>query len=236
MLKYGLDNFAVEVIDSTDSLSELNLKEIYWIKHYNSTHRDIGYNIASGGLSVVSSKSTRMKIGKQSKLRWDNDPQARKKMRLGLEKATKRWIEVSKKNRTIKTCKQCGIEFEVTNFDSNKKYCSRDCKILDTQSWLQYENGLYSAKKANIKRRENRQVIIKEIMLDWAENNTEYLLAIPYNKIKSGLQDVIDIINKEVGVKDLRTISNGVCGYPSSRKLLEYLKDYVKMYAVPDQN
>lgn len=47
--KYGKDNFVCELIDTTSSLKELNNKEIYWISFYNSTNRNIGYNLTNGG-------------------------------------------------------------------------------------------------------------------------------------------------------------------------------------------
>ena len=47
--KYGMENFKKEVIDETDDYKELSKKEIYWIEKYNSTDREIGYNISRGG-------------------------------------------------------------------------------------------------------------------------------------------------------------------------------------------
>lgn len=47
--KYGKENFLKEVIDVVDSVDELNEKEIYWIEKYNSTDKNIGYNLCSGG-------------------------------------------------------------------------------------------------------------------------------------------------------------------------------------------
>ena len=47
--KYGSDNFVCELIDTATSLQELNEKEKYWIKYYNSTDRYIGYNLTPGG-------------------------------------------------------------------------------------------------------------------------------------------------------------------------------------------
>ena len=46
--KYGTDDLKVEVIDWCESLEELNQKEIFYIKEYNSIMPN-GYNIAVGG-------------------------------------------------------------------------------------------------------------------------------------------------------------------------------------------
>ena len=45
--KYGKDCFTLDIIDTCFTKSELNEKEIYYIKLYNSTV--LGYNIATGG-------------------------------------------------------------------------------------------------------------------------------------------------------------------------------------------
>jgi group I intron endonuclease len=47
--KYGRNNFKKEIIEICSSVKELNLKEQYWIKYFNSTNRTIGYNITAGG-------------------------------------------------------------------------------------------------------------------------------------------------------------------------------------------
>ena len=47
--KYGKDNFNIECIDIANNLDELNEKEIFWIKYYNSLDINFGYNITSGG-------------------------------------------------------------------------------------------------------------------------------------------------------------------------------------------
>jgi group I intron endonuclease len=47
--KYGSCNFIVEQIDEAKTLEELNQKECYWITYYNSTNRQLGYNLTAGG-------------------------------------------------------------------------------------------------------------------------------------------------------------------------------------------
>ena len=47
--KHGKDNFIVEKIDEANDKNELNEKEKYWIKFYNSTDSSVGYNISFGG-------------------------------------------------------------------------------------------------------------------------------------------------------------------------------------------
>lgn len=61
--KYGIENLLWEVIETVTSLDELNLREMYWIEHFNSISPN-GYNLISGGLSKVPCEETRRKISK----------------------------------------------------------------------------------------------------------------------------------------------------------------------------
>lgn len=47
--KYGKKNFKKEIIDTATDFNELSKKEIFWVSHYSSTDRSIGYNICLGG-------------------------------------------------------------------------------------------------------------------------------------------------------------------------------------------
>lgn len=46
--KYGWKNFKIEEIEKIP-LSKLDEREIYWIKYYDSTNKEKGYNITKGG-------------------------------------------------------------------------------------------------------------------------------------------------------------------------------------------
>jgi len=54
--KYGRENFINEILEICNSEEELFKREKYWIKHYDSQNRLIGYNITDGGLGGVGSK------------------------------------------------------------------------------------------------------------------------------------------------------------------------------------
>lgn len=49
MRKYGVENFSIEEIDSTDDFERLGELERYYIKLYDSTNQDKGYNNTFGG-------------------------------------------------------------------------------------------------------------------------------------------------------------------------------------------
>lgn len=66
--KYGYDNFIFEKIDEAQTLEELNEKERFWIKFYDSTNKNLGYNLDSGGNSGgKKSEETKRKIGETTK-------------------------------------------------------------------------------------------------------------------------------------------------------------------------
>ena len=69
--KYGEDNFYIEVIDSAETLEELNEKEIYWISHYNSVVPN-GYNLQEGGKNSRCAESTKQKLSELN--RGENHP------------------------------------------------------------------------------------------------------------------------------------------------------------------
>lgn len=53
--KNGLNNFIFEVIEEC-SVDNLNEREIYWIKYYNSSNLEKGYNLTEGGNNAPTSK------------------------------------------------------------------------------------------------------------------------------------------------------------------------------------
>lgn len=49
IIKYGVDNFKVEIVCQCSSIDELNEKEEYYINLYNTTDYNLGYNAQQGG-------------------------------------------------------------------------------------------------------------------------------------------------------------------------------------------
>lgn len=52
LAKYNKEDWKWDIIDFADNEKELNEKECYWIKQYNSTNEKIGYNLTKGGDSA----------------------------------------------------------------------------------------------------------------------------------------------------------------------------------------
>lgn len=75
--KYGRDGFIWSVIDFADTKEELDTKEVFWIKQYNSNNPDRGYNMTSGGEGTVGFKHSeatkellrKQKLGKRKSVK-----------------------------------------------------------------------------------------------------------------------------------------------------------------------
>lgn len=83
--KYGKDKFYIELIDTASTQNELNLKEQYWIRQYNSVNSDYGYNetnaLTKCGGNTYQSKTTQEMSIIEDKIRQskigDKNPNAR---------------------------------------------------------------------------------------------------------------------------------------------------------------
>jgi group I intron endonuclease len=68
--KYGLDNFIFSVIQKFTSEEECLKAETYWIRHFKSTNRKYGYNLAAAGMGSSGfqlSQKTKDKISRANK-------------------------------------------------------------------------------------------------------------------------------------------------------------------------
>lgn len=65
--KYGLDNFEFSIIDTANTIEELNQKEIYYIEKFNTRNKEYGYNIEYGGRNSLASEETLIKMSNAHK-------------------------------------------------------------------------------------------------------------------------------------------------------------------------
>ena len=61
IIKYGVDKFKIDIIENVP-IENLDEREVYWIHKYNSTDKEIGYNILLGG-----------KLGRMGKSKLNNE-------------------------------------------------------------------------------------------------------------------------------------------------------------------
>ena len=114
IIKYGLDNFVVDILETCPS-KLLNDREKFWIKKFNSAVSTKGYNCTYGGDGNNSSreirKSTRQKISLANRIKW-KDPLYKKHQ---IESRKESW-----KNRSIKVV-QLDLHFSLVKTWGSKK-------------------------------------------------------------------------------------------------------------------
>lgn len=229
--KYGEENFVIEIIDSAETLDELFEKEDLWIERLNSTNKDIGYNLMTGGQSGKRGQSTYDKISKKKKENW-NDPNLAKRMMDGLKSATKTWQKISMEKRIECTCLLCGKKFSLPKCEAYKrKFCSQDCANAFNIKIATQVASIRNHEYAEAKHREVYQDVIK-----WINENSDIILDCPKNSIGTRLIDLQCLLKEKHNISDWRTISKIICGNTSKKKMLEEMIQIVKRYAVPDQN
>lgn len=134
--KYGIDNFTKEIIDITEDYGELSDKEKYWIKQYNSTNPEIGYNISEGG-DGGNTLSNHPDLDIIRKKISDNDPKKGKTYEeaFGVEKA-KSYKEKLLKQIGNSILSQKAIEKNKKNWEEYwVKYTER-CEFLKSEILL----------------------------------------------------------------------------------------------------
>lgn len=102
LLKYGIENFIIEKLDTASSIEELNEKEYYWIEKLHSRDKDIGYNLMTGGKSGIKSEKTKELLRQKKIANWNND-KLKIRMRKGLVKATEAWQTLCEEKKSRNT-------------------------------------------------------------------------------------------------------------------------------------
>lgn len=127
LMKYGFENFTVEQIDVASNADELNQKEIYWIKYFNSVIPN-GYNVCKGGKGVSGFKASNETIKKLRNSHLGKRPseETRRKMSEAA-KGVNHWG--TKKVICIETgeCFDC-IKFAADKYNISKSNIVQVCK------------------------------------------------------------------------------------------------------------
>lgn len=76
--KYGRNNLKRTIIEHCENKAHMNERERYWIAFYNSTNREIGYNLADGGVGGYLGPEASRLIGEANSRRMKGN-----KLRLG---------------------------------------------------------------------------------------------------------------------------------------------------------
>ena len=135
MRKYGIENFKFEIIDTAETIEELNEKEIYWIGYYDScVDNNKGYNLDKGGKNGLKSEETKRKIGEAQKGELNHAYGKRG----GDCHNAKKVINITK-NKIYSSMLDCAIE----EF-GDKKFLKQISKVCDANSNRQtYKGNIY---------------------------------------------------------------------------------------------
>lgn len=153
--KYGKESFDNYVIDTAENQKELDNKEVYYIKKYNSTDIKIGYNIVKGGnggnvisslpkesydelikkMSANNSGKNNPNYGHGEFIRGENNPAKRLEVRRKISIAVSgekngnygRKYKLPNKKKHPETCVDCGNTF--MTHASNRLRC-RECELI----------------------------------------------------------------------------------------------------------
>lgn len=131
--KYGVENFTVEQIDSAMAKWELDLKEQFWIQHYNSIVPN-GYNLKTGGNTPTYSDESKKRMStNHADVRGKNNP----RYGVHLSKETRKKISDSHlgKRLSAKHKEKCRLNSHtrklVKNLDTGDVYLS--CRLAEQQ-------------------------------------------------------------------------------------------------------
>jgi len=103
--KYGRDSFEYFVIEDL-TISKLKERELYWIQHYDSTDRKVGYNLRlDSETKCIVSEETRQKLSEAQKKRYESQEE-RNKVSEFFKKYWSNPDNVEQMRQTLKKSKQ----------------------------------------------------------------------------------------------------------------------------------
>ena len=225
--EHGIENFHFKIIeDNITSQSELDERERYWIRYYDSDNPEKGYNRDSGGVSGgFKSKETKKLIGETTKDKWTNEETA-KRMLEGLRKGTETTKQRAKTNFVVVKCLQCGKEIKLKPHQAkNRKFCSNECLGEYNKMTGRTKEASKIAADITHQNNLNRKEIIKKDIISWVSSNKNIVLSCPKNKISTTLEPLFSFIKEKYGIKDFRSLF--ICFEVNNRKdFLDKLKEF----------
>lgn len=222
-------DFKVILLDTAENMIDADEKERFWISFYDSTNKNKGYNLDSGGRSNCKKSETALRPMKEAVMRnWENEDKA-KRMLDGLEKGIDTWKEICRNKRVEFVCPVCGEKLYLPKHElKNRNTCGKEyCKNKYARIHETYKKGIIEANKTNKIKNEEKSNHIKEFVLTWVNNNKDIVLNCPKNKITTTLSDLINNVEKEFRIKDIRSISYNCCKSNSKIKFLTWLKENI---------
>lgn len=218
--KYGIDSFDFTIIDTANSILQLNLKEEFWIDFYRSNNKEYGYNLDSGGKNCKKSNSTKELLREHTKSLWTNNELA-EKMRAGLQAGVEAMKARKGESNVIFICPICGKQLSIEQWVAkSKKFCSQKCAAKASS-----HIGLEKANEVNKIQKEHQRNAIRSKIIEWGISNKEIVLNCPFNKIESTYSELIEIIRSEFGIKDFRCMIYCVISSYNKKEFARFMMD-----------
>lgn len=145
--KYGLENFSFEILEEC-SIEQLNDREKYWIKYYDSFNREKGYNLTEGGQNASTGHLTSEQIDLIYSLLKEDVSQQEIADKFNISQSMvsainsgEYYVRVGvsypiKQNHYERYCVDCGIQ--ISKWGARCVKCSQQ-----HQAQLKYEKGNY---------------------------------------------------------------------------------------------
>jgi group I intron endonuclease len=149
--KYGWNNFTSEILVDNLSIDEANFWEEYYIKFYDSTNSQIGYNISLGGSNKTMTDETKKIISDKAIERYKDktkNPMYRKKH-------TNQTIAKMSEKKVGKNNPMYGIHMSNESKEKRQKTCEERCCTF-THEWTTEE-------------RERSSIRFKELAKQWSK-------------------------------------------------------------------
>lgn len=157
--KHGIENFKIESIDTANTEEELDRKEKFWIKKYNSVLE--GYNLTDGGEggNTYKYKTEAEMLEIKNKLslakKYDKNPNATK---------VKCRNEKTKEEYHFNTLIEMQEFFNETNHNFITKRCLGQTKCLYKQIWnIAYENQDYVNLSSNKNNARAKRIKVEDL-------------------------------------------------------------------------
>lgn len=117
--KYGWENFYYTILAICSSEEQANIQEQYWIKYYDTTNPEKGYNISAGGTIRSDSEETKIKISNSVKKLWENPEYRKHQIKMNKQSWT---AEKRLKQRGKLAIQREKTDFQKKALEGSKKY------------------------------------------------------------------------------------------------------------------
>ena len=197
MQKYGINNFSFTVIEQCKK-EELNDKEKYWIKFYNSIDRNNGYNRTVGGTDSVHCLLTDKQIDQIYEMLRNNISQSDIAEKFNVTQQL-----ISSINLGISYVRD-NIEYPIVNNRAEKVYCI-DCgkEIGSNSTRCRKCEGLYRKNNSHI-----REIITREELKFKIRNQSFVSIGKEYGISDNGIRKWCQNYNLPFKKKEINSYSN----------------------------